>query len=62
MKTPKKKFDNIDSLNSSKTNLDDPIVNKRLNVDDDDDDFDAPLDDDLGGFDDLDSLDDDDDY
>lgn len=55
MKTPKKKFD----TENSKTNLEDPIANKRLS--DEDDDFDAPLDDDLGGFDDLDSLDDDDD-
>ena len=55
MKTPKKKFD----TENSKTNLEDPIANKRLS--DEDDDFDASLDDDLGGFDDLDSLDDNDD-
>jgi|GEM_PF-1210448 len=60
MKTPKKKFENTDNEERLKSNLDNPIANKRLNDDDDDDDFDAPLDD-LAGFDDLDSLDDDDD-
>ncbi len=60
MKTPKKQFDSTDSLKAPKKNLDDPIAKNRLQ-DDDDDDFDTPLDDDLGGFADLDSLDDDDD-
>jgi hypothetical protein len=58
MKTPKKQFDSTDSLKAPK---DDPIAKNHLQ-DDDDDDFDTPLDDDLEGFDDLDSLDDDDDY
>ncbi|MBC7915920.1 MAG: hypothetical protein H7Y07_17560 [Pyrinomonadaceae bacterium] len=57
MNTPKKKFENIES---TEEDLDDaPIANKRL-PDEDDDDFEAPLDD-LGGFDDLAPLDDDDD-
>ena len=53
MKTPKKKFDT-----DSAKNLDDPIADKGL-INDDDEDFDAPLDD-LEGFEDIDSLDDDD--
>lgn len=60
MKTPKKKFENTDKKERLKSDLDDPIADRRLNDDDEDDDFDAPLDD-LGGFDELDSLDDDDD-
>lgn len=60
MKTPKKKIENTDNEERLKSNLDDPIANKHLN-DDDDDDFNTSLDDDLTGFDDLDSLDDDDD-
>ena len=55
MKTPKKKFE-TDSANNS----DDPIADKSL-LNDDDDDFETSLDD-LSGFEDLDSLDDDDDY
>ena len=51
---PKKKFD-ASSVNDDE----DPIIDKNL-LDDEDEDFDAPLDD-LGGIDDLDSLDDDDD-
>lgn len=54
MNTPKKKF-NTDSAKSS----DEPIADKRP-IDDEDDDFDTSLDD-LSGFEDLDSLDDDDD-
>jgi hypothetical protein len=61
MNTPKKKFDNTESLKGQKTNLEDEsVTDKRLN-DDDDDDFDAPLDD-IGGFDDLDTFDDEDDF
>jgi hypothetical protein len=55
MEMPKKKFD-ADSANDEE----DPIIDKDL-LDDEDEDFDAPLDDDLGGIADLDSLDDDDD-
>jgi hypothetical protein len=54
MNTPKKKFDAESAKNSE-----DPIVDKPI-IDDEDDDFDAPLDD-LGVIDDLDSFDDDDD-
>lgn len=60
MKTPKKNFEISEDKKDLKSNPNNPIANKRLNEDDDDD-FDAPLDDDLSGFDDLDSLDDDDD-
>ncbi len=54
MEMPKKKFD-ADSANEDE----DPIIDKNL-LDDEDEDFDAPLDD-LGEIDDLDPLDDDDD-
>ncbi|MBC8052462.1 MAG: hypothetical protein H7Y13_05320 [Sphingobacteriaceae bacterium] len=54
MKTPKKKFDT-----DSTTDSEDPIADKPL-LNDEDDDFDTSLDD-LSGFEDLDSLDDDDD-
>ena len=48
MKTPKKKFDIDPSGKHTKTNLDDPIANTNLN--DEEDDFDSF--DDLSGFDD----------
>ncbi len=58
MNTPKKKFNKNES---EEANLDDaPIANKHLPDEDDDEEFDVPLDE-IGGFDDLDSLDDEDD-
>jgi len=59
MKTPKKKIDIKNSALNSDLNLDDPIDKKRL-INDEDEDFDEPLED--LGFDDLDGLDDDDDF
>ena len=57
MKTPKKKFDTDSAKNS-----DDPIADTTPLLNDEDDDFDTSLED-LSGFDDLDSLDvDDDDF
>lgn len=59
MKIPKKKVENDDSINDLESNLDEPITKKpSVNDDDDDDDFDDL--DDLG-FEDIDSLEDDDD-
>ncbi|MBC7914129.1 MAG: hypothetical protein H7Y07_08400 [Pyrinomonadaceae bacterium] len=58
MNIPKKKIEDIDSADNLDSELDDPIEKKQLV--DEDDDFDEPLDD--LGFDDLDSLDDDDDF
>jgi hypothetical protein len=59
MKTPKKKINNTNSAEDSELNFTDPIEKKRL-INDDDDDFDEPLED--LGFDDLGAIDDDDDF
>lgn len=64
MKTPKKNASSAKSTTrGAKSSNIKPIDNKAgKRFDDDDDSFDADLDDDLGGFDDLDSFDDEDDY
>lgn len=66
MKTPKKTEKTAakksEASGAKKSNIKPTTPKTKSRFDDDDDDFDMPLDDDLSGFDDFNRFDDDDDY